>query len=131
MSRKYLDDLKVEYPETYCPSDDPRQEKWTQEREEYGFDERDTWSLDNAFYCWLYEHLKMYIERASEIIDLDFHKFEYEGEELTQTQCINRMIYGCEIYFAQRDDWNISEEDQKTISDVAKIWAIVLPAMWW
>ena len=65
------------------------------------------------------------------IVALDFHKFEYEGEELTQTQCINRMIYGCEIYFAQRDDWNISEEDQKTISDVAKIWAIVLPAMWW
>ena len=131
MNRKYLDDIKVNYPETYCDDNDTRQERWAQEREEYGFDERDTWSLENTFYCWLYEHLKMYVERASEIIDLDFHKFEYEGEELTQMQCIDRMIYGCEIYFQQDDDWNISEENQNAIDDVAKIWSIVLPAMWW
>ncbi len=129
MSRKYLDDLKVKYPETYCSSDDPRQEKWTQEREEYGFDERETWDLDSAFYCWLYERLKMYLD--VNCVDLTYHKFEYEGEELTQQECIDRMIHGCEIYFKQQNDWNISEEDQKAINDIAKIWAIVLPAMWW
>ena len=129
MSRKYLDDIGVDL--WLGLEDDERQERWVKEQEEYGFDERETWSLDHAFYCWLYERLKMYIERASKIVQLDFHKFEYEGEELTQQECIDRMIYGCEVYFAQEDEWNISEEDRKIISDIAKIWAIVLPAMWW
>ena len=129
MSRKYLDDIGVDL--WLGLEDDERQERWVKEQEEYGFDERETWSLDHAFYCWLYERLKMYVERASKIVQLDFHKFEYEGEELTQQECIDRMIYGCEVYFAQEDEWNISEEDRKIISDIAKIWAIVLPAMWW
>ena len=129
MSRKYLDDIGVDL--WLGLEDDERQERWGKEQEEYGFDERETWSLDHAFYCWLYERLKMYVERASKIVQLDFHKFEYEGEELTQQECIDRMIYGCEVYFAQEDEWNISEEDRKIINDIAKIWAIVLPAMWW
>ena len=129
MSRKYLDDIGVDL--WLGLEDDERQERWAKEQEEYGFDERETWSLDHAFYCWLYERLKMYVERASKIVQLDFHKFEYEGEELTQQECIDRMIYGCEVYFAQEDEWNISEEDRKIINDIAKIWAIVLPAMWW
>lgn len=129
MKRKYLDDIGVDLWTEL--EDDKRQARWAQEREEYGFDERDTWCMDYAFYCWLYERLKMYLERASKIVQLDFHKFEYEGEELTQQECIDRMIYGCEVYFAQEDEWNISEEDRKIISDIAKIWAIVLPAMWW
>lgn len=129
MSRKYLDDIGVDLWSGL--EDDKRQERWAKEQEEYGFDERETWALDHAFYCWLYERLKMYVERASKIVKLDFHKFEYEGEELTQQECIDRMMYGCEVYFAQEDEWDISEEDRKVISDIAKIWAIVLPAMWW
>lgn len=129
MSRNYLDDIGVtERPDTWC-IDDPRQERWKEQREIYGFDDRETWSLDFAFYCWLYERLKMYLE--VNFVDLTFHKFEYEGEELTQEECINRMLKGCEMYFKHEDSWNISEEEWKIISDVTKIWAIVWPAMWW
>lgn len=129
MSRKYLDDIGVtERPDTWC-IDDPRQERWKEQREIYGFDDRETWSLDFAFYCWLYERLKMYLE--VNFVDLTFHKFEYEGEELTQEECINCMLKGCELYFKHEDSWNISEEDWKIIGDVTKIWAIVWPAMWW
>lgn len=129
MNRQYLDDIGVtERPDTWC-ADDPRQERWKEQREIYGFDDREVWSLDYAFYLWLYERLKMYKEIA--FVDLAFHKFEYEGEELTQSECIDRMIKGCEVYFKIEDDWNIPEEDQKMIDDVARIWAIVLPAMWW
>ena len=129
MGRKYLDDIGViERPDTWC-IDDSRQERWREQREIYGFDDRETWSLDFAFYLWLYERLKMYLD--INFVDLEFHKFEYEGEELTQQECIDRMIKGCEVYFKLDDDWNISEEDQKMIDDVTKIWAIVWPAMWW
>ena len=50
---------------------------------------------------------------------------------LTQEECINRMLDGCEVYFLEEDCWDRSVEDQKAIEDVAKIWAMVLPAMWW
>lgn len=129
MKRKYLDDIGVDLCLWSELEDDKRQARWAQEREEYGFDERDTWCMNYAFYCWLYERLKMYLD--VNCVDLTFHKFEYEGEELTQQECIDRMLHGCEVYFQQDNDWTISEEDQKAISDVANIWAIVLPAMWW
>lgn len=129
MNRKYLDDAGMTERHDLWNPEDSRQEQWEKEREEYGFDERETWALDSAFYCWLYERLKMYLD--VNCVNLTYHKFEYDGEELTQEECINRMIYGCEIYFQQYNDWNISEENQKAIDDVAKIWAIVLPAMWW
>ena len=46
-------------------------------------------------------------------VNLSYHKFEYEGEMLTQEECINRMIKGCETFFNQGDYWNTSEEDLK------------------
>ena len=130
MNRKYLDDIGVtERPDTWR-IDDSRQERWQEQQEIYGFDDRETWSLDCAFYCWLYERLKMYLD--VNCVNLTFHKFEYEGEELTQEECINRMLKGCEVYFKHDGDtWFVSEEEWKVIDDVAKIWAIVLPAMWW
>lgn len=129
MNRKYLDDIGMSNRCDLWSPEDRRQKQWAKEREEYGFDERETWSMEHTFYCWLYERLKMYLD--VNCVNLTFHKFEYDGEELTQEECINRMIYGCEIYFKQENDWDISEADQKAIDDVAKIWAIVLPAMWW
>lgn len=129
MKRKYLDDIGVtERPDTWCPND-KRQPEWDKEQETYGFDNRETWALEYSFYCWLYERLKMFLD--VNCVDLTFHKFEYDGELLTQEECINRMIYGCEVYFLEEDCWDRSTEDQKAIEDVAKIWALVLPAMWW
>lgn len=129
MRRKYLDEIGVTKDCYMFNTDDPRQPAWDKEREEYGFDERETWALDFAFYCWLYERLKMFLE--VNCVDLTFHKFEYDGETLTQEECINRMLNGCEIYFLEEDCWGRSVEDQKAIEDVAKIWSMVLPAMWW
>lgn len=130
MNRKYLDDIGMVDRLDTGMDDDLRQERWQKQREIYGFDDRETWSLDCSFYCWLYERLKMYLEVAT-IIDLTHHKFEYEGETLTQEECIHRMLKGCEIYFKQEDSWNVSKEDWKMINDVAYIWALVLPTMWW
>lgn len=129
MKRKYLDDIGMVERHDLWNDDDKRQEQWAEERSIYGFDERETWALDHSFYCWLYERLKMYVEASC--VDLEYHKFEYEGEILTQQECIDRMIKGCETAFNQEDDWNISDEDWKVINDVGHIWALVLPAMWW
>ena len=126
--RKYLDSIGViERPDTWN-QDDNRQEIWANEREEYGFDERETWALNFSFYLWLYERLKRFVDVCC--IDLDYHKFEYNGAEYTQRQMIDMMIERLEFSF--KPEYNDFDEKQYTyVSEIEKIWAIVLPAMWW
>jgi hypothetical protein len=73
----------------------------------------------------------MYKEKASEIVDLTWHKFEYKGETLTQIECIDRMIEGCKVYIQNPYDFEVDKEKLEKVTEVAEIWAIVLPAMWW
>ena len=146
MAHKYIEELKKKYADDarshniVDPSTlgmnihtDHRAKRWAKQKIKYGFDDRETWAMDYTFYCWLYEHLKMFKEICC--IDLNYHKFEYEGEELTQGECIDRMLEGCELYIAYDDSgWGkdkLTEEEQKKIDDVIKIWGIVIPAMWW
>lgn len=130
MKRKYLDDLGIKDRHDLWNPNDNRQSIWQRQRREYGFDERETWSLDSAFYLWLYERLKMYLEYASRVVDLDFHKFIFKGEKYTQKQLIDMMIERLENYFANKYDTE-SEEESSRLDEVAEIWVLVLPAMWW
>lgn len=126
MQRKYLDDLGItERPDTWSP-DDNRQNQWKKQRKIYGFDERETWSLDTTFYLWLYERLKMYLEYST--VDLDFHKFEYKGKTYTQKQMIDMMIERLEEYFTDETD---EKSFEKYPNEICEIWALVLPAMCW
>ena len=135
MSRhKYFSDIEnkeCEHPSTWGAKDDSRSQIWYQERRKYGFDSRETWSLNTTFYIWLYERLMMYKEKANEIVDLTWHKFEYKGETLTQIECIDRMIEGCKIYIQNSYDYEIDKEKLEKVKEVAEIWALVLPVMWW
>ena len=89
MSHKYLDDIGYkEYPENYTDDQDERRGQWEEERKIYGFDSRDTWSLDNAYYCWMFEHLRMFIDKADGVINLDYHTFDYNGKKYTQKEMI-------------------------------------------
>lgn len=130
MKRKYLDDLGIKDRHDLWNPNDNRQSIWQRQRREYGFDERETWSLDSAFYLWLYERLKMYLEYASRVVNLDFHEFIFKGEKYTQKQLIDMMIERLENYFANKYDTE-SEEESSRLDEVAEIWALVLPAMWW
>ena len=126
--RKYLDDICVaERPDTWN-RDDERQSRWKKERAIYGFDERETWALNYSFYLWLYERLKRFVDVCS--IDLDYHKFEYNGTEYTQRQLIDMMLERLEFSF--KPEYNDFDEAQYNyVSEIEKIWAVVLPAMWW
>lgn len=128
MLRKYLDDIGVaERPDTFRP-DDERQPKWKEEREVYGFDSRETWALDQTFYLWLYERLMMYKEIA--IVDLTFHKFEYNGNSYTQIELIDAILERLKFSFS--DEYKDYEDKQwEYVHEVEKMWAVVLPAMWW
>ena len=128
MKRKYLDDIDItDRPDLWNPHDS-RQKQWKKERSIYGFDERETWGMDFTFYCWLYERLMRFLDVAN--FDMNYHEFEYEGEVLTQKQCIDRMLEGLKI--ALTKNWTEqTDDDSKKVDDIAHIWALVLPAMWW
>jgi len=131
MGRKYLDDIGEDYSWVWEPEGSERDELFEKEREIYGFDSRETWSLDYVFYMWLYERLKMFVEYAGEIVNLNFHKFVYKEKEYTQLELINMMIERLEFYFEKGDSFDLSEEEYEFIKEIGEIWALVLPAMWW
>lgn len=126
--RKYLDDIGVaERPDTWN-KDDGRQQQWAKERELYGFDERETWALNYSFYLWLYERLKRFVEVCC--IDLNYHKFEYNGTKYTQRQMIDMMLERLEFSF--KPEYNDCDEKQFAyVSEIETMWAAVMPAMWW
>lgn len=53
---------------------------------------RECWNLDYELIKWLNEHLKVYKEEASKIVDLEFYKFTYKKKEYTQLEILNRLI---------------------------------------
>ena len=73
----------------------------------------------------------MFKDKASGVVDLTWHKFEYKGETLTQIECIDRMIEGCKVFIQNSNDYEIDKEKAEKVKEVAEIWALVLPAMWW
>ena len=46
------------------------------EIKEFGYPVSETWSMDVTSAMWLLEHLVMYLDVASKIVNLDFHKFK-------------------------------------------------------
>lgn len=110
-----------------------RQKKWAEQRKIYGFDERETWSLNYCFYVWLYERLCMYLEKASPIIDLDYYKFTYKGETLTQREWILRLQEYLKDYLKEPDPIGLEKNHalKKKLKDIGNIWNMILPCMWW
>ena len=53
---------------------------------------QECWNLDYELIKWLNEHLKIYKEDASKIVDLEHKKYKYHKTELTQLQIINSLI---------------------------------------
>lgn len=131
MNRKYLDDIGVtNRPDTWN-KDDSRQEEWKAQRELYGFDERETWNLNYSFNLWLYERLKMYKEVAGKVIDLNYHKFEFEGQEYyTQEQMIDMILERLENSFKTEFD-EFKENDFNYIHGAIKMFCIIYGALWW
>ena len=53
---------------------------------------KECWNLNYSFILWLKERLPVYVEEASKVVNLEYHKFNFRGEEYTQLQLINKMI---------------------------------------
>lgn len=94
MNRHYLEKLGLppkEFPENWCSKDDKRQAIWAEEREKYGFDSRQIWSLDMVIAMLIYERLCMYNEFTSDTMT-SHHTDEYKGKTITFQDGLEIMI---------------------------------------
>lgn len=119
--RKYIDDLGIPYAETPQGFNtrirDGRLINWKNQRDTFGFDEREVWGLDLTFLLWLYERLRMYDEKN--YVDTSFHKFEHRGKTLTFQQCINKMLQNLKVVLVDTNIDNVELVDE--ILDLFKL----------
>ena len=128
--KQFIDSDEEFYKAVFHPDGNTRDQKFY---EEHHFAVEETWDLYNVFAIWLYSRIKGYIEYASSVVDIEYHKFEYEGSEYTQKQLCEMILEYLEFYFhtSKSDSWEIEDEGLHKLQDAAKIWAVILPAMWW
>lgn len=138
MGRKFLEDIGIK--EEKIKHSKKRKKRLAKQRKKYGFDEVDTWSLENTFYYWLYERLKMYMKVADPVVDLNFHKFEYKSKTYTQKELILKLIDLLKENILARENWYKIDNKEipafldrynKRTKEICEIWGIILPAMWW
>ena len=122
--RKYLNDLGTAGT---CLDVEKcgRGDKWKKQRAKYGFDERDTWSLDSTMIDFLYERAMMFKE--VNCVDLTFHKIEINGEVKTQQEWVDELLENCRK--AIMEDGFI--DDYKHEARVWEIWKEIHGYMWW
>lgn len=97
------------------------------------FDDRDTFNMDASLLMWLYECLRFFQDEASKIIVMDdpaHRTFEIDGEQLTQLQCINRMVEDCKVALLS-DDFSEYDKMDAAMRDLFKALSEVYWAMWW
>lgn len=138
---KYLEDLGLKR-EQFAFNSYPlhRTLKHLMERRVYGMDSRETYNLDITFMEWLYTRLSMYKKKAGQVIDLSFTKFEYGGKEYTLEELIDKILRLCKFYF--KNSIHVEKSNIEKIGECEKladeamqkatrIFALILPALWW
>ncbi len=101
---------------------------WFQRRTR-GWSDDETWNLDYEFIKWVNSRFKKYKEKASKIVDLEFHRFEYEGKEYTQLELIDKAIKLSNEYI---DTNLLSEYKLNSIKDeIFDIFKLIFWTMWW
>ena len=99
-----------------------------------GWSDDETWNLDYEFIKWVNSRFKKYKEKASKIVDLEFHRFEYESKEYTQLQLIDRVIELTDEILTD-EYWNLiytdAERLEKNKDEVLDIFKLIFFSMWW
>lgn len=139
MSRKHLEDLPNHRTiEEQVEDDDERSPAWKKEREEFGFDSRQTWALDSAMLELLYERLIMYREKANEVINMTWRAYDVSSvpkvgkKEMNQLEIVDAMIsYAKESLNGDPDSLEEEAELMYCTKTVWELWAIIHHHMWW
>ena len=105
-----------------------RDSKWREQRRIYGFDERETWSLDATFFYWLYERVKMYNEVNIVDTESDFNKIRFKDKEFTLQNCIDFLLEKCKIIILNQ---GMSDSIIELEKEVLDLWRECYRLFWW
>ncbi len=111
------------------------------DKEKHAFDLRETYSLDYTLMTWLYEHIKVYLDIADKIVDLDSHKIEAyiitgwtekdkpirEKVELTKRETCLLICQYIEKALKDENIFRTPEYEKAALSILAEI----IPSLWW
>ena len=129
MGHKYLEKIvSLEDTPYGWNKDDKRNDEWSKQREEYGFDERETWSLDSTFFYWLYERISMYNEISPVDTNNTFIKIRYKDKEITFQECIDILLENCKTIILSQ---NIDTSVRNIEKDVLELWSKSYKLFWW
>ena len=104
--------------------------RWKKQRKKYGFDERETWCLDQIFVEWIYSRFMMYKKIGGKVVNLKFHKVHYKGQKITQKEGIDIICDFCEDYL-KTEFSNRYKYSQIFEADTMKLLGELMPYMWW
>ena len=126
--RKFLDDIGCIYRPTDLLGDRIERKRWKKQRKEYGFDEREVYTLNYMWHLWLYEHLNMYLQVADGIPVKN--EFKYRNKIYTQEEIIQMILDRLTLELGPDTSWNTSKENIEYVNEIEKLWAVVCSSLW-
>lgn len=89
------------------------------------------WNVNWQFVLWLNQHLKIYKDDALHYVDLEYHKFEYQGQEYTQLQLIDKLIEITDWLIADERYFDWTEETSNKTNEMLNIFVLIFESLWW
>lgn len=115
--------------------DNLRYLKYFKKYKKTGVFPQQTWDMPIALLQWFYEVTSEYVEEASKIVNLNFHKLEYNGKEYTQLELIHLFLNKVKYILVNGDELFLTQEasnnEDTLIQEVYDIWSVLSPHMWW
>ena len=129
MKYEYLSEIvNLSDDDKTCIFNSEQETRFPQFLEEHSYRIEETYALDYTLATWLYEHIRGYKDVAPSAINIEYHKFEYGGEEFTQLQMIDKCLEKLEIYL--KTPYQIDDSIQN-LQEAMRILTVIIPAMWW
>ena len=94
-----------------------------------GYDDSLAWNINYEFILWLKKALILYLKQAPRIVDIEYHKFEFEGKTKTQKEMIIDLL--CECIYLEKHYYDHTEEEDKHIQRMLKIFKELYYYLWW
>lgn len=137
IKHKYLEEIGVKPIQQCFLGDKPsikeklRYRKYIKRYKKTGVFTSVTWDMESSLFQWLYETTREYVEEASNIVDLEYHKLTYKNNTYTQLELINIFLEKLKYILTHDTDLFITLEERELIQEVYDIWGILSPTMWW
>lgn len=136
MARKILDELGAQGAQgtwNMVEDTDERHPAWAVERDIYGFDSRDTWSLDSTMMELLYERLVMFKKRSYDMVDLSSSLVKIDGEVRSVDNVLDELIeLSRTVIVNQNSSDPMNEAEVHAVAKrVWSIWTQAFQSFWW